>query len=1038
MYKLWQFFVQHNRFSYLLMVALASFGFMSLVLIPKESAPEVQVPVGVVTTVLPGAPAADVESLVTNELERGLIGALNEVKSITSSSREGVSSVVVEFEASADIDDSIDELKDKIDTLQTELPSDAEDSVVSEVDFVDQPIMSVVVAGQLTARDLVTLADDLESELEALTGVSRVEISGVRDREVTVVVDQSLLARYELSLQQVISGIQSANNTFPVGQIENDGVKYNVAFEGDLTHTYEVANIALATRGGQPVYVRDIATIDDGLGDITTLSRLSIAGAPSKDAASFDVYKQRGGDITQITRSVNEHLTTLQTEGALLHGLEVVVPFDAGADIETDLIRLSTSGMTTVVLVMIVLVFAIGWREGLVAGSAIPLSFVIGFIGLYVSGNTINFVSLFALILAIGILVDSAIVMVEGVNRRMKADKRVDKRQAALDTIKEFSTPLLAGTLTTVSMFSGLFIVGGVTGQFISAIPFTINFILFASLLVALGFVPLIASTFLKRSDCTMLEEKQMAFSQKLEGWYRKKLEGFIGNHKKERSFQWILRIALVLALMLPITGIVRVVFFEQSDVFFIYTEVEMPQGTVREVTDIAARRVEEVLYQNEDIESFVTTVGATSAYGGNQGSRDDKYASFFVSLNDDRTKTSTEIAEDLQAAFAPFRDIKVTVDQPSDGPPTGAALGFRFLGDDLVELGTIADQATELLKEIPHVINVTTSTNSNSTEFVLTLNKEKTAALGLNPLTVSQTLRTAVYGTDATSLTTLDDDIDVVVKLDLANQEQVNAQKTNVTTTEMLEHIQLATPTGETVFLSSLVDTTLRESSSVIRHNDGERVISIAASITAEGNVQEINAAFLAKLEESKLVPDYVTLEIGGETEESDQAFQEMFLALILGVVAMLAVLVLQFNSFRHTRYVLIILPYSLIGIFVGLALTQLPLSFPSIMGFIALSGIVVNNSILLIDRMNDNRRKFPEKTIEENVIDATVSRLRPILLTTVTTVVGMIPLTYASDLWSPLAYAIMFGLTFSVVITLILIPVIYSKNPGGLHEVD
>ena len=542
-----------------MMVALASFGFMSLVLIPKESAPEVQVPVGVVTTVLPGAPAADVESLVTNELERGLIGALNEVKSVTSSSREGVSSVVVEFEASADIDESIDELKDKIDTLQTELPSDAEDSVVSEVDFVDQPIMSVVVAGDLTARDLVTLADDLESELEALPGVSRVEISGVRDREVTVVVDQSLLARYELSLNEVINGIQAANSTFPVGQIESDGVKYNVAFEGDLTETYEVANIALTTRGGQPVYVRDIATIDDGLGDITTLSRLSIAGSPSKDAASFDVYKQRGGDITKITRSVNSHVETLQEEGSLLHGLEVAVPFDSGADIETDLIRLSTSGMTTVVLVMIVLVFAIGWREGLVAGSAIPLSFVIGFIGLYVSGNTINFVSLFALILAIGILVDSAIVMVEGVNRRMKADKGVDKRQAALDTIKEFSTPLLAGTLTTVSMFSGLFIVGGVTGQFISAIPFTINFILFASLLVALGFVPLIASTFLKRSDCTALEEKQMRLSRKLEGWYRKKLEGFIGNLKKERAFQWILRIALVLALMLPITGIVRV-----------------------------------------------------------------------------------------------------------------------------------------------------------------------------------------------------------------------------------------------------------------------------------------------------------------------------------------------------------------------------------------------------------------------------------------------------------------------------------------------
>ena len=1035
MVRFWQFFTLKNRFSYLLMVALAGFGILSLVIIPKESAPEVQVPVGVVTTVLPGAPAADIESLITNELERGLTGTLDDVTSITSTSREGVSSIVVEFDAAADIDKSIADLKDEIDSLQSELPSDAEDSIVSEVNFVDQPIMNIAIAGDLNDNQLSVLADDLEKELEAVPEVARVETGGVRDREITIVIDQSQLERYDLSLNEIISSLQGANTTFPIGQIVSDQVTYNVAFEGDVTNSSEIANVALTTRGGVPVYVRDIATVSDGLSEATTFTRLSIEGEPSQNAITFNVYKQRGGDITNLTKLVNNKLEELQQEGELLSGLSVSVAYDAGADIQKDLIRLSTSGFTTVTLVILVLIIAIGWREGLVAGSAIPLSFVIGFIGLYASGNTINFVSLFALILAIGILVDSAIVMVEGVNRRMKDDENVDKKQAALDTIKEFSTPLIAGTLTTVSMFSGLFLVSGVTGQFIAVIPFTINFILFASLLVALGFVPLLASTFLKRRSATKFEQQQTIQAKKLEGWYREKLTSIIGDKRKERLFMWSIRLLLVLALATPFTGIVRVVFFEQSDVDFIYAQVEYPQGTIKETTDVAARRMEEVLYQNDHIESFITTVGRASEFGGG-GGVDEKYANFFINLRDDRNITSTELVDVLRDDFLPMRDLFITVDQPSDGPPTGADLGYRFLGDDLVELSSIADQAAEIIKELPHTTNVLTSTNTNSTEFVLELDKEKAAALGLNPLSISQTLRSAVYGTDATSLTSLNDDIEVVVKLNLSGKEVLDVHESNNATISALENLTLTTPTGESVLLSSLVTTRLRESSSVISHDENERVISISAGLTSEGNVAETNTAFLAALEEAGLVPDDVEVEIGGETEESNQAFIEMFLALIVGVVLMLAVLVLQFNSFRHTRYVLSILPYSLIGIFAGLAITQLPLSFPSIMGFIALSGIVVNNSILLIDQMNANRKKYPLRSDEENVIEAAVSRLRPILLTTLTTVVGMIPLTYASDLWSPLAYAIMFGLSFSVIITLIMVPIAYARKPGTVNS--
>lgn len=1026
---MWEFFIRNEKFAYLFLVVLIVVGAYSLANIPRESSPEVVIPVGIVTTILPGAPAVDVESLITNEIERGLT-SLDEVKQITSVSSEGVSNVTVEFEASADVDESIQELKDEIDRIKINLPAAAEDPTVTQIDFQNEPIMTVVVAGDRSDRGFAALASEVEDEIESVAGVSDVQTAGVREEEVQVVVNQTALVQYNLQINEITNAIAANNQTVPIGQITNNGVTYNVAFEGDIDAVAEIGSISITTRGGQPVYVRDVATVIDGLTPISTLSRFSQAGNPSQNAISLNVYKQSGGDITRIARAVNEKMASLQEQGAILEGFTVDTILDSGEYIERDLVQLSSSGFQTIILVVLLLIVAIGWREGLLAGSAIPLSFLFGFIGLYFSGNSINFLSLFSLILGIGILVDSAIVMVEGINRRMKEDLTIDKKQAAIDTVREFATPLIAGTLTTVSMFVGLFIVSGIIGQFIRSIPYTIIFLLFASLFVALAIVPLLAASFLKRRSATTFEQKQTEYAHKLESWYRSKLNWLLGNAGRERRFRWMLRIALVLALLLPITGFVKVIFFEQTDVEYLIVEIEEPEGTTREVTDIVARRVEDILYTDPDIEAFSTTVGAGNAFGN--GGSGGKLANIFLLLTDERERTSTDITNDLRVEFDAITDSKVTITQPSDGPPTGAAIVVKFLGDDLERLTALANQAALIVGDIEHTTNIETSTNNNSTEFVLTLNRAEAARVGLDPRTISQLARTAVFGTEATSLTTLTDDIEVVVKLNLNQTGDVNPDATNETTIEVLNQLSLPTPTGETVLLGSLVDVSLRESSSVITHENQERVVSLEADVTAEGNVREVQAAALAAIEEQLDLAGVTISTGGGETEESNAAFIEMGLALVVGVLLMIAVLTLQFNSYLHTRYVLTILPYSLIGIFVGLAITNSPLSFPSMMGFIALSGIVVNNSILLIDVMNSQRKKCPTKDIREVVLDAASSRIRPILLTTLTTVIGMVPLSLAGDLWAPLAYAVMFGLMFSVVITLILIPIIYHQNPG------
>ncbi len=1032
---MWDFFLKNTRFSYLLIFALIGLGLYSIASIPRESAPEVQVPVGIVTTVLPGAPAIDIETLVTNEIERGLAGNLTDVKKITSRSSEGVSSITVEFEADADIDASIQDLKDQVDTITPELPTDAEDPRVTEVDFVDQPILTFAISGPLSDSDFTALADSLEDELESIPGVSQATASGVRDPEVSVLVEETALARYGLTITDITTAIASANNTFPIGNIITDDVAYNIVFAGDIATPAEVADIPITALEGQPVYVRDVATVSVGLAETSTISRLSVDGAPSERAITFDIYKQRGGDITALTASVQDRLDELQADGQLLAGLTVYSILDAGKDINDDLLQLSGSGLQTIILVVLVLIVAIGWREGLIAGTAIPLSFLIGFIGLYLSGNTINFISLFALILGIGVLVDSGLVMIEGINRRMKVDPSIDKVEAARLTVKEFASPLVAGTLTTVSMFVGLFVVSGVTGQFISAIPFTLIFVLFASLLVALGFLPLIAAGFLRRRSQTWLEQKQVEYSNRLEGWYREKLLWVLTSKARKRRFITLLVTGLITAILLIPAGLVQVIFFEETDAGFLVVEAELPESSIKESTDITIRRIEEVLYTYPDeIEAFSSTVGAGNAFGS--GGQGEKLGNIFITLRDDRSVTSFEFAEILRQDLSSIRDADVTVSQPAGGPPTGSPIGIKLTGSDLQELTTYTNQIAQLLSTIEGTTNVTTSANTNSTEIVLTLDKAKTAAVGLNPQVVSQTLRSAVFGSTATSLTSLTDDTDVVVRLNLAGSSNNEASEANRTTLNALEGIQLSTPSGDTILLSSLVTSSLQESSSVINHEDQERVMTVSADTTPSGNVREINAIILDKIDSELDIPESITISLGGETEESDQAFQELFLALIVGITLMVAVLVLQFDSFRHTLYVLSILPFSLIGILYGLALIGSALSFTSIMGFIALSGIVVNNSILLIDQMNNRRKESPDTAILTVVVESAVSRLRPILLTSTTTIIGMIPLLFTDPLWVPLATAIMFGLAFSVLITLVLIPVIYLKYPGTVRR--
>ena len=1032
MYSVWNFFLHKRQFTWLLIAALLVAGTYSVIVIPKESAPEVIVPVGIISTMLPGASATDIEQLITNKIEKAVQNA-DGVNKITSHSRSGISVVSVEFNAKADVDTSITNLKNAVDTTRGELPTEATDPSVTKVNFADQPIQVISVSADVLPSEVTSFADSIKRELENVSGVSKVTLSGVRKREVQVVVNPEALLTYNLSLSQVMGGLASANATLPIGNITTGGVEYSLQFDGDIKDPEAVGSIAIANVGGKPVLVRDIATVSTGVEKVSTVSRVAVNGDVSENAVTFYVFKRSGGDVTSIAKLVRDRLTALQKPGALLEHSKYLISVDNGTKVQKDLTNLIEAGMETIVLVVISLLLTIGWRESLVAALSIPLSFVIAFVGLLVSGNTINFVSLFALILAVGILVDSGIVVTEAIHTRMR--KKGEAVVAAEAAIHEYSWPLIGGTMTTIAVFAPLFFLSGVTGEFISSIPFTIIFVLAASIFVALGLVPMLAIYIIKPTSANRLEEKQEEWTHIAQEWYRTRLHNFLSNKRSQKFFIFALVGGLIISFTLPVLGLVKTVFFPGENVDYVYLELETKRGTPLTETDLSLRAVEEVLYQKPYVKSFTTTAGAGSAFTGakNAGGT---FGNITVELKTDRTLTSTEVVKDLRKNLDSIKSADVRIIEESNGPPSGAPVFIKFFGNDLGELGKVAEHAENLLRTIDGTTDVTATTKNLGTEFVFGIDTAKASVLGLTPRDVAQTLRTAVYGTAATTIRSSGDDIDVVVKLALDPHFTDPTETTHVSL-DALKNITVHTPNG-TVLLGSVLTSSIAPANTDIVHENERRLESVSAYTSGKVTPAEVVAKFKARVSEIQKPAD-VDISYGGETEDVNKSFTEMFFALIAGLVLMLAILVLSFNSIRYAFYLLSVVPLSLIGVLDGLALTGKPISFTSLLGVVALAGVIVNHNIILMDSMLHFRKNMTSTNPEDliNVVtSAAVSRLRPIFLTTITTVIGMIPLARISDFWSPLAYAIMFGLSFAMILTLILVPTLFYRREKMLLE--
>lgn len=1018
------FFIKNYRFTYLIIFFIVVMGFFSMFTIPREAEPEVEVPFAVVNTVYPGATPTDVEELVTNKIE-DRIKNLENLKNFTSSSGQGFSSIFVEFFAEADLAESFRKLREAVDNAEPELPDEAELPAVTEINFNDFPIVTYSLVGDYGEIELKEFADLLQDEFESVRDVSRAPVLGGLEREFQIMVNRSQLSNYNLTLSQLTGAINASNFSLPAGNIEIDNFEYGVRVKGRFSGIDDLYDIVVTTYNGSPVYLRDVARIIDGFKERVTESKIGFPGQDSRITISLQVYKKTGGNILDIVDNTRTKIHELKQAGILPDDLAIIKTNDNSVFIKEDLKTLGTSGLQTVILITLILMVILSFRGALITAMSVPIAFLMAFIFLKLQGLTLNSMVLFSLVLSLGLMVDNAIVIIEGINEYAEKHKR-SIYKAAILSVWNFKWPITAGTLTTVGAFLPMLLVSGILGEYISILPKTISVTLLSSLFVALIVIPTLASRLIKKignGGSSHRNKKRHYFIHNKMGVLYQKYADYMGgllpDNKRRRRlirYSWL---AFIIALIIPASGLMKVELFPKIDLDYFFVNIKMPVGTVLEVTESKALEVEKIITRIPEMDNYVTNIGASasSGFAGDSGASGSYMAGITVNLvdKDERDRPSYEVSDELRQKLQNIQGAEITVEELSAGPPTGAPIEVRVFGEDLSRLSQIAAQVSNFLENREGVINVEDSLADSAGEFAFTVDKQKASFYGLNVASVASALRSAVFGVTATEVNLKGEDVDVTVKYDAGEFGQL----------EDLENLVIQTPTGQAIPLKQLAKSELEPSLLSIPHREGRKTVSITADIEAGTSLQTVLADF-DEYKNTLGLPANYAVEVGGEVEDIEQSFTELFASMGLSVLLIATILILQFNSFRQPFIIIFTVPLAFIGVILGLNILRQPFSFTAFIGIVSLSGIVVNDAIVLIDRINKNINNGME--FIEAIVEGGLARIQPILLTTLTTVAGVFPLIFASELWVGLSISVIFGLIFATFLTLIMVPVFYA----------
>jgi multidrug efflux pump len=1017
----------------LVLVVLTLFGLKVYSELPREAAPDIAIPKVLVITPYVGVSPQDIESLVTVPLESELAG-LKDLKKMKSTSAEGASIIDLEFEPDIDIEDALQKVRDRVGRARGKLPPDAEDTDIREISFSDFPIVIVTLAGGVDEEKLKKLGEDLAEDLRRVPGVLDAKLSGGRERQIRVQVDPFRLQHYGLSMNDVIGAIGDENVNIPGGNVVAGDASFLLRVPGEFVVPADVQDVAIKRVGDRPVFVRDVAKVVDSYADRGTYARMN--GEP---AVSVAVTKRTGANILEIVSAVKE--TTARRAQGWPEGVSWRALGDQSKRIEDMVADLENGIITALILVVGVILFFMGVRNSLLVALSIPLSMLLSFLMIQLFGMTLNMIVLFSLILALGMLVDNAIVLVENIYRHIEQGE--DLVTASVEGTREVAIAVAASTATTVAAFVPLLFWTGLMGEFMGFLPKTVVIVLIASLVVAVGALPVIAARFMRRSDKPARDVTESPWLRP----YRRTLELSI-QHRYLSAAAGLGSLVFTFAAYGKLHHGVE--FFPETEPERATIAVRAPDGTDLEATDAIVRQVERVLKAQENVDVYVAETGVSG--GGNpvEGMQAalnqaritvDFLADASVAKKGEkvRVEPTTTTIDRIRAAVQEIPGARITVDKERMGPPVGKPISVEVSGPSFDLTGELAAKVRRELATIEGSTDLSDDYRVGRPELRLRIDRGASKRVGASTRAVAGTVRSAVAGTKASAIRDGEEEYDIVVEFSPEHRGDIQT----VLSLRVPGRLDTS-PDTFPVPLSAVASYELAGGSGSIRHIDQKMVVTVEGDVSEGFNqnaVQEKVLEYIAA--KNPELPSGYFLRLGGANDEQKNTERFLSNAFMIAVALIALVLVGQFNRIDLPLIILASVVLSLVGVLWGLIITGTAFGIMMTgLGVISLAGVVVNNAIVLLDYVEQLRAKGIE--VKEALIQAGMTRFRPVLLTAVTTVLGLVPMAVGisydfrqlrwvtgsstSQWWGPMAIAVIFGLAFATVLTLVMVPTFYS----------
>ena len=1017
--KLPEFSVKKKVTTSMMAMILVVLGAISFTRLGLDFFPDLEFPTVSVITSYPGASSVDIENVLTRPLEQ-VVSAVNRVKKVTSQTSEGVSVISIEFEWGTNLDFAAQDVRDQIGLSKQFLPEEAADPLVVKFSFSQFPVIFYGITSDIPPMKLKTvMEDEIAPRLERIDGVASARVFSMDEREILVDVDKSALESRGLTLDQVMMAIRAENLNLPAGNIVERYSDILVRTMGEFTKLDDIRRTVVGmSPGGEPVYVGDVAEVKDTLKEMRYVARIQ------RQNGVYLIVSKRSGANTQIASAdVKKAIEALR--GTIPGNPVFHVAMDQG-----DMIEQVTSNTVTnawqggLLAILLIFLFLRNWRPTFVISLAIPLSIIATFIALYAAGYTLNLLTLGGLALGIGMLVDNAIVVIENVYRHLEEGQGAD--QASIEGASEVGMAITASTLTTIAVFFPMIFASGITGKMTQALGLSIAFSLIASLFVALTIVPLSTSLLFRskkslRSIAKAPEERQFA---KAKAFYRKWLDKAL-HHRR-----WVLGGSLLaLVVSLAIVPFLGTEFMPAQDQDMIMLKVRMPVGTALDETNRVVTMVEDIMSAMPEITMISAQIGSQAEQDASDAASTFSNAGTHEGLlwtglvkRDKRQYSDKQILERIRAKLPNLRGVKfeaIDMSQMLMGA-SSAPVEIKLFGADLPALKSQADQIVQLISGIEGVRDLTHTLAAGKPEVQIRIDREKAYRLGLSVSQVANTVQTATLGKVASRYREGSDEIDIRLRF----------QKKYRDSLDEVRSIPLRTAAGQTVYLEQVASISTAEGPIMINRENQARRVTITANIVGRdlgGVVKDIKAR-LAGFERS-LPPGYF-LEYGGAYEQMQDAFLILAGAFALAILLVYMVMASQFEHFVHPFIIMFTVPLGIIGVILGLLVTGRPLNLPVLIGVILLAGIAVNNGIVMIDYINQLIKGGVDK--REAILQGSTTRLRAVLLTALTTILGTLPMAFSrssgSEFRAPMGVAIAFGLTATTFLTLFVIPVIYS----------